>query len=111
NGILTRGQIFLLAVLVMGIMIGIGGIGHITKGLPQRLPEEIAYLSSKTYENEALALADRHKCLGSVDKNKGIIKQVENDDLCTLGAEDVPTHLLWGDSHAEALRPAIDQAG
>ncbi len=110
NGILTRGQIFLLAALAMGAMIVIGGIGHITKGLPQRLPAEVAEMSSKAYEERVLANPDRHQCLGSVDKNKTEIDDIKNGKLCTLGIEGTPSLLLWGDSHAEALRSGVDEA-
>jgi len=47
---------------------------------------------------------DRETCLDSLATN------LSRESLCKIGvsANGAPTFLLWGDSHAEALRPALD---
>lgn len=98
-------SLYIVAALGMGGFIALGALGHITKGLPQRLPENVAEMSGKAYEDAVLALPDRHKCLGSVEKNKGMVEQVKAGELCSLGEASVSaSYILWGDSHAEAIR-------
>ena len=108
----SRLSIFISAALLIAIAVSLGALGHLTKGLPQRLPKIVAEMSSKAYEDRILALPDRHHCLGSPQKNKDIITRVDQDDLCLLGqSKNPPRFLLWGDSHAEAIRSVfIDEA-
>lgn len=106
---LRRSQIFALGLGAMATLLVLGLIGHFTNGLPQRLPPDVVRLSSKAYELENLALPDRAQCLGSLKNPDFALRRAKQRIFCPLNAlRGAPQVLLWGDSHAEALRPAFE---
>ncbi|MCK6419117.1 MAG: acyltransferase [Alphaproteobacteria bacterium] len=108
---LSRKLIFTLGVGAMAVLFVLGLMGHFTNGLPQRLPPDVVRLSSKAYELEYLALPDRAQCLGSLSNPKAALRKAEQGIFCPLNtAHGAPQVLLWGDSHAEALRPAFKES-
>ncbi|MCB1668077.1 MAG: acyltransferase [Pseudomonadales bacterium] len=76
----------------------VAGVVDATDGLPQRFSDRLQLLMSDENRHPKF-----REC-GGVDVNR-------NDELtrCFLGVEDQPgTFVLWGDSHAEMIAPAID---
>jgi peptidoglycan/LPS O-acetylase OafA/YrhL len=92
-----RRNLFLGAAAGAGVLMALASVVWISKGIPQRLPEEIyAY---------GRAQADRVGITTTIE-------DVEADRLFPLGVEDEQpvTVVLWGDSHAMVLTPAFDDA-
>lgn len=82
-----------------------GGFGlavHFAQGFPSRIGEpQLQILAAQTDIDN-----DRNICL-EVEENTNIARRPP----CRFGAPDVaPRFALWGDSHAESLRPAFDVA-
>lgn len=78
------------------------------EGLPSRLPDSARkFYAAKL---DASPYSDM-RCFMDSD-GKGLDpEQVRIGNLCHIGAEGVPpTFLLWGDSHAAAIAPAVDVA-
>lgn len=78
-----------------------------THGWPQRLPS--------WQQPVTLATLDTHpeadKCMREVDGSK---RTQQPGDFCTIGATDTahpaePTLILWGDSFANRMQPAVDE--
>jgi len=86
------------SVLIFG---AVGLIVYVRSGFPGRMsPGELQILAAvDDFE------PDRETCMISTPQ------EVEQDRFCTLGAPgNVARFILWGDSHAETLRPALDGA-
>ena len=98
---LGKRQVFLLAA-ASSAMAGVAGLWVIVgDGLPGRIPPAVAQIA-----------------LGSTDRDPRLIPCLEFDpseaidqQKCGLGPRSLnPTYVLWGDSHAGALMPALEQA-
>ncbi len=102
-----RASVFTASAAFMALCIGFGALGYLTRGLPQRLPADIAALSGVDTSSK-LRSADRNYCL-QVNP-----KRLKADELCVMGSKSAapgPSFLLWGDSHAETFRaPLADLA-
>lgn len=62
---------------------------------------------------DSLANPDRDACIGGVGSGQArTARDVDARALCRLGAADAPppSFVLWGDSHAEAIRAGVDAA-
>jgi peptidoglycan/LPS O-acetylase OafA/YrhL len=94
----TRGAIFSLSATVLFAMVVIGGLLHLTTGLPGRLPAHVAAISAVVQTQN--------------DHRRECFARFPEEDLCTVGAQIVTgepvNFLFWGDSHAEALLPVMD---
>lgn len=77
-------------------------------GVPGRLPAEAARLYRATYDHSPY---DIPKCFAD-SNGKGLSPdQINNNQLCDIGVPGGrPAFLLWGDSHAAAIAPALDLA-
>ncbi len=93
-----RTPIFASGAAAMAVICGVGvGLGK-TDGMPERVPGEFLALIDKESKYYAL----RNAC-HFITPERAIRK-----DLCIRGAEGVdPSFILVGDSHADALSPAI----
>jgi peptidoglycan/LPS O-acetylase OafA/YrhL len=89
------------------LMLTLGTVGHLIKsfdGLPGRLPERIQAISNP----DLLRATDSEQCL-----HGGSPEWLDNPNevlthLCQLGPEgSSPDFVLWGDSHAEAIRSGV----
>ena len=100
----SRKKIFIGAAGVMTIAIFFGVVTHISNGLPGRVPEKAAIIS-KSIENYNSFFPD--SCFMNKEKYKSF-----NGELCHIGHEqaDKETFILWGDSHARAMIPAVVEA-
>ena len=95
----TNKQVFRIAVVCGVVFLSIALLLDGADGLPLRYPENIQQL----FVDE-----ERHpkfrKCGGVNPENNRELSE------CALGAENVPVRFaLWGDSHAEAIAPAVDK--
>ena len=76
---------------------------HFANGLPGRVPEEVQKLAA----GEEDIIESRDSCMRRTPE------EVEHGDLCSLGAKvkrGTTSFLVWGDSHAQAISPAISAA-
>jgi len=94
-------QIFRDGILAMALTLFVGIFIFLGNGFPQRLTP-----TENVFANGALDFdSDRGPCLLASDDD------ARRGHLCPLGVVNgPPSFLLWGDSHAEVLRPALDRA-
>jgi peptidoglycan/LPS O-acetylase OafA/YrhL len=99
RGILRRPTLFGAAGAVTVALLAAGGVTMYTGGPPQRLPSEVVMLAAGRDD----IAADRDVC-HNVDP-----VAARDGGLCVIGRRDKkPSFILWGDSHASALRPAFE---
>jgi peptidoglycan/LPS O-acetylase OafA/YrhL len=94
-----------------GFVLIVGGFAAAvayTKGLPQRLPAEASRLYQATYDAGPFF---EPRCFADSDGDGLSPEQIDRNELCNMGvAGGKPRFLLWGDSHAAAIAPALDLA-
>lgn len=99
-GGLGRPAIFGMSAAAMLAAIGVGGVLHQSGGLPARLPASAVAIANVAQDRNPM----RADC----------INKIPDEGLCKIGAPDGAEgkagFLLWGDSHADAIAPGIDQA-
>jgi len=97
NGLLSRATLFRTAGALTAAFVAIGLAGHYSGGLPSRLPRVGA--------DQPRVLMHQH-CMNREPT------RIASGEVCVLGAKSgaAPTFMLWGDSHAVALAPAIERA-
>jgi len=80
----------------------IGSTAVFERGFPSRLPEVAMRVAAAADDRTD----DWERC------GKKFDREIRPDDLCRLGpvSDAKPRFLLWGDSHALALFPAVDAA-
>lgn len=92
NALFSRRQVFALAATVMAVAAATGLAAGQTGGFPRR------------FANEQLARLDR-----ALRLNRIRLRCISAGDLCQIGADGPePSFLIWGDSHAIAVLPGID---
>jgi peptidoglycan/LPS O-acetylase OafA/YrhL len=95
-----RRAIFSVSALSLAIVVGVGGVLHITEGLPARLPMNVRAIA---------AFAENKN-----DRRYECFNQAPSQGLCSIGAvsneDDTVDFLFWGDSHADAIMPGMDRA-
>ncbi len=91
--------VFISAILGGFIFISSGAVMQISNGFPVRLPEKLRYIA----EAEEGKNTRRNECFTPRDKNVPVT-------ICTLGISKkiAPEFIVWGDSHANMLIPALD---
>lgn len=93
-------QVFALSGGMLAVMSLSGAVLHLGGGLPHRLPPDANAIAAMSGQRNA----DRDACFRIIPK----------DGLCAIGAEaseqDPVDFLLWGDSHAEAMKSGMDLA-
>lgn len=98
-----RKRIFASAALVMGLAIAAGLVIYLSNGLPNRL----AQMKIKADPTANEKLAKWQSC--SDDLQANIV--ITSLKLCKIGNQaNAATFLLWGDSHARAVAPAIQKS-
>jgi len=99
TGRLTRvwgwGVMFVMAVMIVAMSIG----GHVTKGFPSRIPQEIRTFLDITQTTGAY----NKRCILS----RRDVETTDFGDSCIIGSANPPTVALWGDSHAAAIADAM----
>ncbi|MCA1494986.1 acyltransferase family protein [Sinorhizobium alkalisoli] len=77
-------------------------------GLPQRLPKDAWRLYQATHDRSQFY---SKRCFADTNGSGLTPDQIRKGDLCRVGASSgEPQFLVWGDSHAAAIAPAIDAA-
>ncbi|HEY2069918.1 MAG TPA: acyltransferase family protein [Rhizomicrobium sp.] len=96
----SRKQIFLAAFAGMALL-AVAGVGIIAAHeLPQRFPKDIQAILKAEHDYEPR----RNICF---DRKMSL---VDKGDFCTIGTVHAgdPDFILWGDSHSDALLPAVE---
>jgi peptidoglycan/LPS O-acetylase OafA/YrhL len=105
-----RASLFPLAFGLIAISCAAGAFISFGNGLPGRLPANVrAIYATRDVRNPFL---DR-TCMTDNDRTGPTDQQVRDGALCTLGIvgnAGLADFLVWGDSHASSMAPAIDQA-
>lgn len=78
-------------------------------GVPQRLPKDAYGLYQAAHDRSQFY---SNRCFADTDGSGLTPEQIRKGDLCKAGAatSGEPQFLIWGDSHAAAIAPAIDAA-
>ena len=99
TGKLTRvwgwGVMFVMAVMIVAMSIG----GHVTKGFPSRIPQEIRTFLDIVQTTGAY----NKRCILS----RRDVETTDFGDSCIIGSANPPSVALWGDSHAAAIADAM----
>lgn len=96
----ARRPLFVGAAAAIVIFVAVGGALALLHGLPQRYDTETQRILAEA-EDEPM----RGHCFNLSPK------KINAHGLCKLGVKTgTPTFILWGDSHADAIVPAIDKA-
>ncbi|WP_081161476.1 acyltransferase family protein [Ensifer aridi] len=79
------------------------------QGIPQRLPEHALRLYQATHDDSPYFSP---MCFADSDAEGLTPAQIRRGELCRIGLQssNEPQFLVWGDSHAAAIAPAIDAA-
>jgi peptidoglycan/LPS O-acetylase OafA/YrhL len=101
SGLLSGPAIFKSSAAIVAVLIAIGLAGKYGNGFPQRFSAEVARLATTGEDHRQLKLSKR--CMVRSNDKPLTTK------ACHLGTGDRPSFLLWGDSHALALAPAVDR--
>ncbi|HWE07252.1 MAG TPA: acyltransferase family protein [Rhizomicrobium sp.] len=93
---------FAAAALVAGLTAASAALAASTDGLPQRLRPALQRILAEQDDHEPRIA----RCFGLTSED------VRKGRLCRIGAVGAvaPSFLLWGDSHADAILPAVAEA-
>jgi peptidoglycan/LPS O-acetylase OafA/YrhL len=99
---IPRATIFRLAGLAMGVTLLLSGLLFALQGVPQRFAPDIRRIFAEGDDNEPR----RHECFNRTAED------VAAGRICTIGDAHAPARsfLLLGDSHADAILPAVEAA-
>lgn len=98
---IARRRLFPGAAFAAGLTAATAAFGTSTDGLPGRLNPALQRIIAEQDDHEPRI----ERCFGMTAAD------VRQHRLCTIGARGVaPSFLLWGDSHADAILPAVSQA-
>lgn len=105
-----RVGLFRLAFGLMAVSCAAGAVIAFGQGLPSRLPADVQAI----YATKDIANPYRDsKCLTDNDRTGPTDDDVRRGRLCTFGPDSsaLPADfLVWGDSHASSMAPAISEA-
>jgi peptidoglycan/LPS O-acetylase OafA/YrhL len=98
----TRPRLFRLAGAAMAASLVVAGVLYGLDGLPQRFTPDVRRILAGSFDAEKR----RHDCFNRTPED------VARGDFCTVGDANAlePSFLFWGDSHADALLPAVEKA-
>lgn len=98
---LTRRSLFPGAAFAAGLTAASAAFATSTEGLPERLAPRLQRIIAEQDDHEPRI----ERCFGMTAVD------VRAHRLCTIGAMGIaPSFLLWGDSHADAILPAVSRA-
>lgn len=99
DGVFARPALFAAAGTAIAASVAIGAAVHVFKGVPQRFdPQTLALLAPSGEASDRRCPAETHLTSAG--------------PLCRIGSPSAArlSFLVWGDSHARALMPAVAQA-
>jgi peptidoglycan/LPS O-acetylase OafA/YrhL len=97
---IARKPLFIMAAAAILLFVIAGAVLGLLQGLPQRFDSTTQKILA-----EALDEPLRAHCFNLSPA------KIAKGGLCKLGVSDAaPTFVLWGDSHADAMAPALDKA-
>jgi peptidoglycan/LPS O-acetylase OafA/YrhL len=102
RGLFSRRAVFRIGGAAMLATLCVSGLLFALHGLPQRFSPDVRRIFTEADDIDPR----RHGCFNlSPDA-------VKEGRACTIGAAraPLPTFILWGDSHADAVLPAVDAA-
>jgi peptidoglycan/LPS O-acetylase OafA/YrhL len=95
-----RRAIFSASAAALAGIVAMGGLMHVTEGMPVRLPAAVAAVAATAEDWNP--------------RREDCFENRPDDGLCTIGAsargEEPIDFLFWGDSHAEAMVPGVHLA-
>ena len=101
SGLLSRRALFVQTSIAVALFAAAGAVIWIGKGLPQRYPSDIRQILAAGQPPDRSA---RH-CFSRSPA------AVTTGNLCRIGdPAAAPTFILWGDSHSQAVLPAVAAA-
>ncbi|KQR72927.1 acyltransferase family protein [Rhizobium sp. Leaf341] len=105
----SRRLVLSLLGTTMAAAAGFGVLVTRYDGLPQRLPADVFALYSATYDQSPFFAP---KCFTDTDGQGLQTQSIREGAVCPMGAPSggAPRFIVWGDSHAAAIAPAIDAA-
>lgn len=108
DGMFRRPGLFAASAAVMAGFAAFAIGGTLSAGWPQRLPERMEPALAEA--GSKLRNADRSRCMLDLEPGQGEAEEaISLQSLCRLGdAAAAPSFLLWGDSHAESVRAAME---
>ena len=97
RGKIATASLLRMGGLTTGLFIAVGAVGDLAKGLPQRFDA-----ITRGFVEAKFAKPEWGRC--RVSETAGTVP------WCRVGANDIDTatFVLWGDSHAVAILPALD---
>jgi peptidoglycan/LPS O-acetylase OafA/YrhL len=105
---IARKPLFVAAAGVVATFAAFGVFVASEKGLPSRLSPAARLAYNATYDKSPYR---DEGCFKNSDGNGPSTADISAGNLCQLGIEGQnPSFLVWGDSHAAAMSPAIDVA-
>jgi peptidoglycan/LPS O-acetylase OafA/YrhL len=98
---LTRNKVFAMGTAAIAVIASACFIIQRTDGVPQRLPKDVQIVAE---------LARAHEATGDCSVGVRQRKKIQ-PEVCGLGdsPSKPPQFILWGDSHAQAMSPVLNQ--
>jgi hypothetical protein len=98
--LVARPRLFGATACATIVLVACGAVFKFGDGLPWRVPAEIVALDAAGHDGN----------FDSLNCHDMMERAIRADQLCRLGENSIPgTWMVWGDSHAWALKPAIDR--
>ena len=105
---INRKPLFVSAGAAVSAAILFGSVVTVEKGLPGRLPRAAQMIYRASYD---VGRFTGQSCFIDAKGRGPSLSDIRAGTLCAMGAPDSQTSfLVWGDSHAAAMAPAIDVA-
>lgn len=96
---ISTNKVFILFgfIIIFGIAIG----GHVTKGYPARLPQDVYDVwKLSSFKGEA-----NRRCLKSRDE----VADLDWNKICLFSGYPSPQNVIWGDSHSAAISDVLGE--
>ncbi|KQS64092.1 hypothetical protein ASG39_12990 [Rhizobium sp. Leaf371] len=105
----SRGLVLSLLGTTMAAAATFGFVVTRYEGIPERLPADVYSIYSATYDQSPFFAPN---CFTDTDGQGLQTQAIRDGAVCPMGAAatGAPRFIVWGDSHAAAIAPAIDAA-
>jgi peptidoglycan/LPS O-acetylase OafA/YrhL len=91
------------------VFAGFAVVGIATSGLPQRLPHAVETAAAGAIDEDSRFV----ECFSPAGYIDLLVERARKNQMCVIGdsAKQNIDYIVWGDSHAYALLPALDELG